>query len=80
MELQCRVALDEWVYSPATMPVYTLIVNGIPHSYDADVAPMIGQVVILDDGSSAGVVRSTDGGRVFNAETAPPEEGGGANG
>lgn len=51
------------------LPVYVLVVDGVPHSVSAEVAPSIGDVVALDDESlTVRVVRSADGGRTFIAE------------
>ena len=51
------------------MPVFTLVVAGVPHPYSGTVAPSIGEVVTIDEGGvKIRVVRSADGGRVFIGE------------
>jgi hypothetical protein len=51
------------------LPVFTLIVSGVPHDYSAGEAPSIGEIVTIDEGSAKiRVVRSADGGRVFIGE------------
>ena len=56
------------------MPTYTLIVEGIPISYSAEVAPSIGDLVTLEEkGIVVRVLRSSDGGRIYVAEAASDE-------
>ena len=51
------------------LAVFTLVVAGVPHRYSAESAPLIGEIVALDDGGTTiRVVRSADGGRVFIGE------------
>jgi hypothetical protein len=51
------------------LPVFTLIVSGVPHVYSAGAAPSIGEIVTIDEGSTKiRIVRSADGGRVFVGE------------
>jgi hypothetical protein len=51
------------------MPVYALIVDGVPYSLGAEVAPSIGDVIGLDDESlTVRVVRSANRGRTFIAK------------
>ncbi len=51
------------------LPVFTLVISGVPHAFSARVAPSIGEIVTIDEGSSKiRVVRSADGGRVFIGE------------
>ena len=51
-------------------PTYTLIVDGIPISYSAENAPAIGDVVTLEEeGKVVRVLRSSDGGRIYVAES-----------
>ena len=48
--------------------VYTLIVDGAVHSITAEAAPLIGDVIQLHPSLKVRVLRSTDGGRIYNAE------------
>jgi len=50
------------------LAVYTLIVDGAVYSFTANVAPLIGEIVQLHPALTVRVLRSTDGGRIFNAE------------
>jgi len=51
-------------------PTYTLIVDGIPISYNAETAPSVGDLVTLEEeGTVVRVLRSSDGSRVYVAET-----------
>ena len=50
------------------LAVYTLIVDGAVHSFTADAAPSIGEVVQLSPSLKVRVLRSTDGGRIFTAQ------------
>jgi hypothetical protein len=51
------------------LAVYTLIVDGAVHSITADAAPLIGDILEINPGLKVRVLRSTDGGRIYNAET-----------